>query len=151
MWRSPHARISGPSFNRKKTLSAVSDRKNARDARPEMPFATPVSRVSNEVVVAEPASSVACAALFESTPRMPEPAGDLVLTIGEMAADVIALANDPSHDHRDHGHSQGDERQQQQCRAEPSEESGVARARRPPEHRLRRRPTRPAPAARSCR
>src|SRR5215207_3359003 len=69
MWRSPQARMVGPSLSRKNRLSAVSARKNASDDSALIPVATP-PRSAWKIDVAELlVSDVALAALPELIPR----------------------------------------------------------------------------------
>ena len=68
-WRSTHARITGPSFRKKKRLRAVNERKTASDARASTPVATPVRRAWKPLLSPAPASLFACCALSELTPR----------------------------------------------------------------------------------
>ena len=68
-WRSAHARITGPSFRKKKRLNAVKERKTASDARASTPVATPVRRAWKPLLSPAPASLFACCALSELTPR----------------------------------------------------------------------------------
>ena len=69
MWRSPHARISGPSLSRKIRLSAVMARKKTSDESSSNPPATPCSSVLTAPLAAELASDLALSALLGSTPR----------------------------------------------------------------------------------
>ena len=69
MWRSPHARMVGPSLSRKNRLSAVSARKNASDDSALIPVARPPSSAWTTDVDELPASEVALPALFELIPR----------------------------------------------------------------------------------
>ncbi len=68
-WRSPHARMIGPSFSRKNRLSAVSARKNASDESALTPAARPPSSAPTTDVAELPASEVVLLALFAPIPR----------------------------------------------------------------------------------
>ncbi len=68
MWRSIHARITGPSLSRKNRLSAVNDRKAASEASAVMPVATPPSSAWKASLTEELALSPALCALASLTP-----------------------------------------------------------------------------------
>ena len=89
MWRSPQARIVGPSLSRKNRLSAVSARKNAErgqrlDARRRRRAAAPGRPTSPSCA----ASRVALPALFGADPEVLQPALDRRLGGVQVAAEV---------------------------------------------------------------
>ena len=117
--------------SRKNRLSAVSERKKTSDVSPSMPFATPSSSAWKELLVAELASCFAFSACARIDTEVLQPAGELVLGVRQLIADVAALACDARHDHDEDPHAERDDRRAAAARRPGRAGPGGAPARRP--------------------